>query len=367
VEVGIIGLPKSGKTTIFNALTKGKTAISAHHTATLAPHIGIAKVPDTRLTLIENTFHPKKTIPAEIKYVDIAGAPKEFGKGDTVGGQFLTHLMSADTLLQVVRVFEDDEVPHIEGSIDPKRDITIFDLELTMSDLTIIGRRLQKLDEALKGAKSPERELHLKEKALIEKLKSGLEKEIPIRQQGLSETELKSLANYQFLTAKPMLILLNLGENQLSQVDSLEREIRSFYSHPQSEIVAACGKLEMELAELSDAEAKEFRHDLGLEESTLNRLVSLSYKLLGLISFFTTASAELKAWTITNGTTALKAAGKIHSDMERGFIRAEVISFRDLERMGNLAEARKHGLLRTEGKNYIVQDGDIITFLFHTA
>jgi len=364
VEVGIIGLPKSGKTTVFNALTKGKAAVSAHLVATLTPHIGTAKVPDHRLQVLESTFHPKRTIPAETKYVDIAGAPKDFGRGEGIGGQFLTYLMNADALLQVVRAFEDAIIPHIEGSIDPKRDITMLDLELTLSDLTIINKRLQRLEESLKGAKPPEREPHLKEKALLEKLKSGLEKEIPIRQQGLGEAEIRSLAAYQFLTAKPMLILINIGENQISQASSLEAEIRSFYSHPQSEIVAACGKLEMELSELSDAEAKEFRKAMGVEEPTLDRLVTLSYKLLGLISFFTTASAELKAWTIPKGTTALKAAGKIHSDMERGFIRAEVISFHDLEKSGNLAEARKHGLLRMEGKNYVVQDGDIITFLF---
>jgi len=364
VEVGIIGLPKSGKTTIFNALTKGKAAVSTHLVTTLTPHIGIAKVPDHRLEVLENTFHPKRTIPAEIKYVDVAGAPKEFGRGEGIGGQLLTYLMNTDALLQVVRTFEDTDIAHIESSIDPKRDITTLDLELTLSDLTIISKRLQRLEDSLKGAKPPERELHLKEKALLEKLRTGLEKEIPIRQQGLNETEIKSLAGYQFLTAKPMLILLNLGENQLSQVSSLEDEIRSFYSHPQAEIVATCGKLEIELSELGDDEAKEFRKAMGVEEPTLDRLVTLSYKLLGLISFFTTASAELKAWTIPKGTTAVKAAGKIHSDMERGFIRAEVIGFHDLEKSGNLAEARKHGLLRMEGKNYIVQDGDIITFLF---
>lgn len=346
-------------------MTKGKAAVGGHPVTILTPHIGIAKVPDYRLQVLENTFHPKKTIPAEIKYVDIAGAPKEFGKGEGIGGQFLTYLMNVDALLQVVRAFEDAEIPHIEGSIDPKRDITILDLELTLSDLTIVGRRLQRLEDSLKGAKSLERELYLKEKALLQKLKSNLEKEIPIRQQGLSEAEVKSLANYQFLTAKPMLILINIGENQLSQASSLEAEIRSFYSHSQSEIVASCGKLEMELSQLTDIEAKEFRKALGLEESALDRVLTLSYRLLGVISFFTIASAEVKAWTIPKGTTALKAAGKIHSDMERGFIRAEVISLEDLERSHNLAEARKRGLLRMEGKDYIVQDGDIITFLFN--
>lgn len=365
MEIGIIGLPKSGKTTIFNALTKGKTPISGQPAITLTPHIGIAKVPDYRLQVLEKTFQPRRTIPAEIKYVDIPGTPKEFGKGEGIGGQFLTRLMNADALLQVVRAFEDDQIPHIEGSVDPKRDITLLDLELNLSDLTIVNRRLQRLSDSLKAAKSPERELYLKEKVLLDKLKSGLEKEMPIRQQELSPAEVKSLATYQFLTAKPTLICINLGENQLPQASSFETEIRSSYPHSQSEIVASCGKLEMELSQLTDIEAKEFRKALGLEESAFDRVLALSYKLLGVISFFTTASAEVKAWTIPKGTTAVKAAGKIHSDMERGFIRAEVISFHDLERIGNLAEARKHGLLRMEGKNYIVQDGDIITFLFN--
>jgi len=198
---------------------------------------------------------------------------------------------------------------------------------------------------------------------LLQKVKAGLEKDIPIRQQGLAEDELKTLSDYQFLTAKPMLVVLNIGEEQISQAPQSEAELRSLYPH--FAVVALCGKLEMELGQLSDAEAKEFREAMGLSTPALDRVIDLSYRLLGLISFFTTASAELKAWTIPGGTPAPKAAGKIHSDMERGFIRAEVISYSDLESCGNLAEARKRGLLRTEGKNYIIQDGDIVTFLFN--
>jgi hypothetical protein len=365
LEICIIGLPKSGKTTIFNALTKGKADTKAYATTAVTPNFGVSKVPEPRLQVLDRIFHPKKIMPAEVKYADIAGAAKGLGRGEGIGGQFLNYLSNADALLQVVRAFEDENVPHVDGSIDPKRDIATMDLELVFSDLTIIDRRLKRLEDSLKGAKSSERDLLLKEQALLQKIKSELEKDVPIWQQGLTAEEFRSLTNYQFLTAKPMLLVINIGENQLAQASSLEAGIRSAYSHSQFEVVALCGKLEMELTQLSDDEAAEFRNALGLTEPAVDRIVRLSYQLLGLISFFTTVSEELKAWTITKGTAALKAAGKIHSDIEKGFIRAEVVGFNDLDRCGSLAEARKHGLLRLEGKNYIVQDGDIITFLFN--
>jgi hypothetical protein len=361
MKVAIIGIPKSGKTTIFNALTRGRAEVAAY-SPTLAPNTGVAKVPDSRLSVLEGIFQPKKTVPAEVSYTDIAGSLKGFGK-EGPGGEFLNYLTTADALLQVVRAFEDDKVPHPEGSIEPKRDIASLDLELAISDLAIMERRLEKLETSLKAAKAAERESDLKEQLLLQKVKAGLEKDTPIRLQGLAKEELKMLANYQFLTAKPMLAVLNIGEEQISQASKLEGEISSLY--PQFAVVALCGKLEMELAQLSDAEAKEFREAMGLSKPALNRVIDLSYSLLGLVSFFTTVSSELKAWTIPGGTPAPKAAGKVHSDMERGFIRAEVISYSDLVSCGNLAEARKKGLLRTEGKNYIIQDGDVVTFLFN--
>jgi len=362
MKVAIIGLPNSGKTTIFNALTKGKAEIAAY-SPSLFPNIGVAKVPDSRLSTLENIFHPKKTTPAEISYVDIAGLPKDFSSRGEIGGEFLNYLTTADALLQVVRVSEDGEIPHHEGSINPKRDIATMDLELAFPDLAIIERKLNKLEETLKGAKTSERGLYLKEQALLEKIKAALDEDIPIRQQNLHEEELKVLFNYQFLTAKPMLVILNIGEEQIPQASAFEDEIKSAY--PQFAIIALCGKLEMELSQLSNSEAKEFREAMRLTTSALAQVIDSSYHLLGLISFFTTVSAQLKVWTIPSGTTAPKAAGKVHTDMERGFIRAEVISYSDMEKCGNLAEARKRGLLRTEGKHYIIQDGDIITFLFN--
>ena len=361
MKVAIIGTPKSGKTTIFNALTKGKAEV-ATYSPTLAPNTGVAKVPDSRLEVLKGIFQPQKTVPAEVSYTDIAGFTKGFGK-EEVGGEFLNYLTTADALLQVVRAFEDNSAPHPEGSIEPKRDIAALDLELAISDLAIMERRLEKLETGLKSAKAAERESHLKEQFLLQKVKAELEKDIPIRLQSLAKEELKMLSSYQFLTAKPMLVVLNIGEEQISQVPQLEGEMSSLY--PQFAVVTLCGKLEMELAQLSDVEAEEFREAMGLGQPALDRVIDLSYSLLGLISFFTTVSSELKAWTIPGGTPAPKAAGKIHSDMERGFIRAEVISYADLETCGTIAEARKRGLLRTEGKNYIVQDGDIITFLFN--
>ena len=361
MKVAIIGIPESGKTTIFNALTRGKAEVAAY-SPTLAPNTGVAKVPDSRLSVLEGIFQPKKTVPAEVSYIDIAGSLKSFGK-EGPGGEFLNYLTTADALLQVVRAFEDGKVPHPEGSIDPKRDIASLDLELAISDLAIIEKRLDKLETSLKGAKAAERESYLKEQLLLQKVKTELEKDIPIRLQGLAKEDLKMLSNYQFLTAKPILVVLNIGEEQISQASQLESEISSLY--PQFAVVALCGKLEMELAQLSDAEAREFREAMGLSKPALDRVIDLSYSLLGLVSFFTTVSSELKAWTIPGGTPAPKAAGKVHSDMEKGFIRAEVISYSDLESCGNLAEARKRGLLRTEGKNYIIQDGDVVTFLFN--
>jgi GTP-binding protein YchF len=365
LEVCIIGLPKSGKTTIFNVLTRGKADTKAYATSTLAPNIGVSKVPEPRLEVLDRIFHPKKVTPAEVKYVDIVGIAKDFGKGEGISGQFLNYLSNADALLNVVRAFEDENVPHIDGTINPKRDIATMNLELVFSDLAIIERRLKRLEDSLKGAKQSERDPILKEQALLQRIKSELEKEVPIWQQSLSGEEIKSLANYQFLTAKPMLLIINVGEKQLTIDTSFEAEIRSTYAHTQFEVVALCGKLEMELTQLGDADGAEFRKALGLTEPAVDRIIRLSYRLLGLISFFTIVSDELKAWTITKGMSAVKAAGKIHSDIEKGFIRAEVANFDDLVKYGSLAEARKHGLLRLEGKNYIVQDGDIITFLFN--
>jgi len=354
IDSGIVGLAKSGKTTIFNALTKGKAA-----TENSAPHIGTAKVPEPRLKILADMLHPKRTVPAEARYIDV-GAPI---KG--ISGELLTQLSNVDALINVVRAFTDESVPHIEGSLDVERDIATLNLELAFSDLAIIERRLERIETSLKGAKPPERQDLLHEKATLLKIKADLEKDVPIREQRLTTDEGRTITNYQFLTAKPLLIVVNIGEEQLAQAASLESELNSHYSRPRCRVTTLCGKLEMELSQLDDDAAEEFRTNFGMSEAGLERTIKLSYELLDLISFFSIASGEVKAWSIPNGTNALKAAGKIHSDMERGFIRAEVISYDDLVKSGSLAEARKRGLLRLEGKSYPVMDGDIITFLFN--
>lgn len=364
VEIGIIGLPQSGKTTIFNGLTKGKASTGGHAKG-LTPHIGVASVPDHRLEKLASLLHPKKVVPAEVKYTDIGASVKDLVTEKGIGGQLLNQLSATDALINVVRAFSEDSVPHPEGSVNVERDIAAMNLELTFSDLAILERRLERIETSLKGAKPTERQAIQHEQDILLKLKAELEKDIPIRELKLTPEEAKAITNYQFLTAKPLLIVVNIGEDQLPQAQSLEAELNSRHSRPRCRIIAACGKLEMELAQLGDEGAEEFRASFGIKESGLDRAVKVSYELLELISFFTTVSDEVRAWSIRKGTNALKAAGKIHSDMERGFIRAEVINYNDLVKFLSMSEARKQGLIRLEGKNYIVQDGDVITFLFN--
>ncbi len=366
LNIGIIGLPQSGKTTIFNGLTKGKVDTGGYAPKSLAPHLGIAKVPEPRLQILADILEPKRVVSTEIKYIDVGASVKDLIKDETISGQLLTQLSSVDALINVVRAFTDERIPpHIEGSLDVARDIATMDLELAFSDLTIIERRLKRIEVSLKGAKPPERQSLLREQEILMKIKADLEKDVPIRELRLTTDEARIITNYQFLTAKPLLIVVNIGEEQLPQAASLEAELSAHYSRPHSRVITVCGKLEMELSQLDNSAAEEFRADFGLMESGLDRITRSVYELLGIISFFTTVSGEVKVWPIQNGTNALKAAGKIHSDMERGFIRAEVISYHDLVKCGSLTEARKKGLLRLEGKGYIVQDGDVITFLFN--
>ena len=360
VNIGIIGLAKSGKTTIFDALTRGKA-----HTESPAAHVGIAKVPDARLKVLNGMLQPKRVVPAEASYIDIGASIKGLDKEKVISGELLTQLSNVDALINVARAFTDESIHHIEGSLDVERDIATIDLELAFSDLAIIERRLDRIEVSLKGAKQPERQGLLHEQERLMKIKTNLEKDVPVRELRLTSDEARTIANYQFLTAKPLLVVANIGEEQLPQAASLETELNLHYSRLKCRLITLSGKLEMELAQLDNEAAETFRAEFGIVESGLDRTIKLSYELLGLISFFTIVSGEVKAWSIQNGTSAFKAAGKIHTDMERGFIRAEVISYDDLMKCGNLSEARKKGLLRLEGKDYIVHDGDLITFLFN--
>jgi len=360
IDIGIIGLAKSGKTTIFNALTKGKA-----DTRSLAPHIGVAKVPEPRLEVLADMLHPKRVVLPEISYIDIGASVKSLSGDRAIGSQILNRLGNADALINVARAFSDESIPHIEGSIDVERDIATTNLELALYDLGIVGRRLERIETSLKGAKPTERAGLLREQELLTRLKADLEKDVPIRGLRLTADEVRTIANYQFLTAKPLLIVANIGEEQIPQAKALEAQLGSRYLGAKSGVITLCGKLEMELSQLDNDAAKSFRAEFGITESGPERVIKLSYELLDLISFFTIVSGEVKAWSIPKSTNAVKAAGKIHSDMEKGFIRAEVISYDDLMKCGSLAEAQKKGLLRLEGKSYIVQDGDVITFLFN--
>jgi GTP-binding protein YchF len=358
INIGVVGLAKSGKTTVFNALTRGQA-----DTGSSTPHIGKAKVPEPRLKALADMLRPRRVVPTEVSYIDI-GASVKRGEGG-MGDQLLGELSNTDAIINVVRAFANDSIPHPEGSLDVERDIAAVSLELTLHDAGIINRRLERIEASLKGADPTERQLLSREQQLLTRLKSELEKETPIRQLELSAEETKAIANFQFLTAKPLLILVNIGEEQIGEAASLEKELVSRHHGPGLGVITLCGRLEMELTQLDEEAEKQCRAEFGVTEPGLDRVIRLSYQLLDLVTFFTTASDEVKAWSIPRGTTALKAAGKIHSDMERGFIRAEVISYEDLMKCGSMAEAHKRGRLRLEGKNYIVQDEDVITFLFN--
>lgn len=363
VGIGIIGLAESGRTTVFNALTKGNADTGLQ--AQKAPHIGTAKVSDPRLGKLTEIFKPKKTTPAEVKYMDIGASLKGMDKDSAISGEYLSHISNTDALINVVRAFADESIPHPEGSIDVERDMATINLELAYSDLAIIERRLNRIETSLKSAKADERHSLNQEQEFLCGIKSTLEKDIPIREQGLTEEEDRLISGYRFLSAKPLLTVINIGEEQLPQAKAMEEDLNRRFSRPHHRITVLCGKLEMELAQLDDESGESFLAEFGLEETGLERVIRLSYGLLGLITFLTTGPDEVKAWPVKTGTAAPKAAGKIHSDIERGFIRAEVITYDDLMKCGSIAEGRKRGLLRLEGKNYIVQDGDVINFLFN--
>jgi GTP-binding protein YchF len=364
IEIGIVGLPQSGRTTLFNALTAGEADTTKHPREGTA-HVGVARVADPRLDVLTDILKPQKTVPITVSYIDIGASVKGLVEGKGIGGQLLAQLSKVDALINVVREFQDDSVPFSGGSLDVARDMEAMNLELTFSDLAIVERRLGRIEESLRGAKSAERQVVLREQQLLMRIKSGLEEEVPIREQTLTGEEIKAINNFQFLTAKPLLIVINIGENSLSKAETLEAELDSTFSRSGCRVIALCGKLEMELAQLDQDTAATWRDEFGLIETGFNRVVRASYELLGLVTVFTIASAEVRAWPVPAGTDAPAAAGKIHTDMERGFIRAEVISFEDLVKCGSIAEARKRGLLQTEGRNYTVKDGDVITFLFN--
>jgi GTP-binding protein YchF len=365
LNIGIIGLPQSGKTTVFNALTGGKADTASHTTVGAAAHIGVAHVPEPRLKKLAEISHPPKMVYSEVKYIDIGASVKSLAKDKGIGGQLLNQLSNVDILICVVRAFKDESIPHPQGSLDIKRDIEALNLELVFSDLAIMERRLEKLEDSLKAAKPGERPPFQQEKDILLGFKVELEKDKALRTLPTDSTATRLVTNYQFLTAKPMLIVVNIDEDQLAQATALEAELNSQFSDAKCRVATLCGKLEMELAQLEEKAAQEFRSEYGLKESGLERTVKMSYELSDMMTFLTIGPNEVRAWSIKKGTPAQKAAGKIHTDMEKGFIRAETIQLDELIKCGSIAEAKKKGLLRLEGKEYIIQDGDVVTFLFN--
>ncbi|MEI7555160.1 redox-regulated ATPase YchF [Candidatus Chlorohelix sp.] len=365
LTLGIIGFSKSGKTTVFNILTHGHAETSAYGSAA-TPNLGTVKVPDKRLEVLTEMFIPKKTTYATVEYTDVAGMnPGATKQGQALPG--LNYIQKVQALVHVVRAFEDTNIPHPSGKVDPIRDIETMDLELAFSDLSIIEKRLIKLEENIKKFKSgPERDAYVFEQEIMVRLNESLSNEIPIRDLDLNEDELKVIRGYQFLSQKPLLTILNLGEEKVSGADQLLAELRTLASkHKQSGVEALRGKIEMEVSQLEPEEAEMFMEELGIKESSLDRIIKASYDLLGLISFLTAGADEVRAWTIRKNTPAVQAAGEIHSDIEKGFIRGEIVSYDDLIKAGSMTEAKRLGVYRSEGKTYIMQDGDIVNFLFN--
>ncbi len=361
MQIGIVGLPNSTKTTIFNALTRSQAQTSAFSTGQVETNVAMVDVPDTRVDRLSAMFKPRKTTYARIQYNDIAGLKVGIGREGGMSGVLLNAISPNDALLHVVRAFQDDEVPHPEGTVDPARDLAALDFEFLFSDLAVVERRMERLsrDLAKKGG-AAERQADREEFDLLMRIKENLEQEIPLRDMDLTLEEQKRLRGYQPLTLKPVLVVLNVGEQGSDNPDNYVR-----YKHRHSAVICLHGGLEMEIAQLDTQEAALFLAEYGIAEPGLNRLIRQSYQLLGLHSFLTVGEDEVRAWTIPVGAAALEAAGTIHSDLARGFIRAEVVAYNDLIATGSLAEARKQGKLRLEGRDYVVQDGDILNIRFN--
>lgn len=362
MDIGIIGLPLSGKTTVFNALTRGNADTSGASGSATEMHLGVVKVPDPRLEVLSGMYNPRKVVPAEIKYWDVPG-PESLAKSQGIAGKYRNILQGADAFLLVVRAFDNPAVAHPLVSVDPGRDVEAMLGELTFADLEVMERAIERLEDGMKKAKPAERPAMTRQLEAVRKVKEGLEAGLPVRSQPLTESESAILENYQLLTEKPVIVVFNTDEDGAEpSLDELDLALPAGTGLGE---VCLSARLEAELALMSEEDEEEFRADLGLDESAMTRVIRTSYSTLGLISFLTVGPDEVRAWSVPEGIGAQEAAGTIHSDFVRGFIRAEVIPYEDLRRCGNIAQGRKEGALRSEGKTYQVKDGDVINFLIN--
>mgnify|MGYP001363840154 FL=1 len=364
MKLGIVGLPNVGKSTLFNSLTKAGAESANYPFCTIDPNIGIVPVPDERLNVLGEMYKSEKIIPATIEFVDIAGLVKGASKGEGLGNQFLSNIREVDAIVHVVRCFDDTNIIHVDGSVDPARDIETINLELIFSDLEILERRIAKTTKIAKADKSAEKEL-----TMLTRLKTHMEEgKIARSFQTEDEEELDLLGTLNLLTAKPVIYAANVKEEDLADDganNDYVKAVRAIAEQDGSEVFVICAQIEQEIAELDEEEKKMFLEELGLKESGLEKLIKASYRLLGLMSYLTAGPKETRAWTIKIGTKAPQAAGKIHSDFERGFIRAEIVSYEHLVECGSFNAAKEKGLVRSEGKDYVVQDGDVILFRFN--
>lgn len=363
MKLGIVGLPNVGKSTLFNAITQAGAESANYPFCTIEPNVGIVDVPDERIDALAKMYNPKKVTRAYIEFVDIAGLVKGASKGEGLGNKFLSHIREVDAVVHVVRCFEDPNITHVDGSIDPLRDIETIQLELIFSDLEILERRIDRTKKAMKGDKSLATELEL-----LERVKAALEDGKPARSLSYTKEEMDIMREISLISLKPVLYAANVAEDDFAkgiENNKFVKAVEELAASEGSEVMPVSAKIEEEIAQLDGEEKQMFLSELGMSESGLDRLIKASYKLLGLISYLTAGEPEVRAWTITEGTKAPQAAGKIHSDFERGFIRAEVVAYDDLMACGSMNAAKEKGLVRSEGKDYVMKDGDIVNFLFN--